>query len=90
MVDHVFLQEEKELEALISQQEEVTPSADNQSIIMKGYGSEDEDYDGLFMQLVSDAREENKKADGLLTSQTNTGSLTLPTDPDQAMDTSVD
>lgn len=57
-------QVDKEYEALISLVEQAAQPAEDHEIILNEYGSEDEDYDGLFMQLVTG----DKGTDGFSTS----------------------
>ncbi len=80
-VDKVLSQAEEELEALISLVEEAARPTDDQGILLNEYGSEDEDYDGLFMRLVSEV----EGGDEL----TNVFSAPMR-DPGQEMDTSTD
>lgn len=56
MVDEIALQEERELEALLMSYDERSPTQQPPDGIQRPYSpslSDDEDYDALFMELVS-------------------------------------
>ena len=79
-MDEVAVQEDKELEALILLGEEAFRPTDEQGIHRNGYGSEDEEYDRLCMQLALEGGGEE--------SGTN-DSNTTTVDVGQEMDTSI-
>lgn len=51
-MEEVLSQEEQELEALVSLMEADDQAAKDQEVATAGYGSEEEDYDRLFMEVL--------------------------------------
>lgn len=79
-MDEVVSQEDREFEALISLVEEAARPTDDQGVNIHEYGSEDEEYDGLCVQLVSEVEKGDSETNVLTTSSS---------DPGQEMDTSI-
>ena len=53
-LDQILLQEDQELEAIVSSMEDDTQQEDYQMYQMSNYGSDDEEYDKLFMEVMSE------------------------------------
>ena len=79
-MDEVVSQKDRAFEALISLVEGAARPTDDQGVNMHEYGSEDEEYDGLCVRLVSEVEKDDGGSNVLMTSST---------DPDQEMDTSI-
>jgi len=54
-VDEVLTQEDRELEALVSLMSNEEENGEGQQHDMSEYGSDEEDYDGLFLEALADA-----------------------------------
>jgi len=59
-VDHILEQESRELDALISAMHE---SYENQDSLPQTFGSDDEDYDSLFMEFLSAQENQHRTPD---------------------------
>ncbi|KAF2491086.1 hypothetical protein BU16DRAFT_493850 [Lophium mytilinum] len=57
--DHILEQENRELDALVSSLDESYPEQDD---IPQGFGSDDEDYDALFMDLLSSQENQHQSS----------------------------
>ncbi len=68
VVDDVLSQMDNEYEASIYLVEQAAQPTDDHEFLTNEYGSEDEDYDGLFMQHVSEVEGGDKGTDGCSTS----------------------
>ena len=66
-MDEATTQKDKELEALILLAEETARWTDEQRANKNEYGSEDEEYDGLCTQLVSEVDGEDNITNGFQT-----------------------
>lgn len=81
MVEKILSQEDQELEVLVSLMDHATTKRVEHAAIRSEYGSDDEDYDHIFMDVMAAAesrsREANKDPDP-------------PSCPDQEMDMSFD
>ncbi|KAL2042194.1 hypothetical protein N7G274_004682 [Stereocaulon virgatum] len=53
-LDEILSQEDQELEAIVSSMEDDPRQEDYQSYQMSNYGSDDEEYDKLFMEVMSE------------------------------------
>ena len=78
MMEEVLSQEEQELEALISLMEADDQTTRDEEGVTTGYGSEEEDYDRLFTEVMGQAEQLQP-----------TKAPKAPPDEDVAMDTSV-
>lgn len=68
-VDHILPQEDQELEAIFSSMEDERQQDDYQTYPMSNYGSDDEEYDKLFMEVIlGQEGAENNTAGGGMTS----------------------
>lgn len=54
-MDEVLTQEDRELEALVSLMSDEQKSRDGQQHDASEYGSDEEDYDGLFLEALANA-----------------------------------
>lgn len=80
-MDDVVSQLDNEFEASISLVEQAAQPIDDHELLTNEYGSEDEDYDGLFLQLLSKIEGRDNGNDGCSTSARC---------PGQEMDMSMD
>ena len=72
-MDEVATQEDKEFEALISLAEQTAGQTDERRTNMNEFGSEDEEYDGLCMQLVSEVEGEDTSTKGFQSASADVG-----------------
>ena len=78
MMEEVLSQEEQELEALVSLMEADHQTTRDVEAVTTGYGSEEEDYDRLFTEVLGQAEQIQP-----------TNAPKAPPDEDAEMDTSV-
>ena len=53
MVDRILSQENQEFEALVSSMQETVDREQHQGTTISDYGSDEEEYDRLFMEVIS-------------------------------------
>lgn len=73
-VDHILPQEDQELEAIFSSMEYERQQDDYQTYPMSNYGSDDEEYDKLFMEVIlGQEGAENNTAGGMTNPEDDRG-----------------
>lgn len=73
-VDHILSQEDQELEAIFSSMEDERQQDDYQTYPMSNYGSDDEEYDKLFEEVMSGQEgTENNTAGGMINPEDERG-----------------